>query len=191
MGVLAHRKNTKVVSHPCGKTCWLSLSWQWEPTKGQLGRWVSDIHLLVFWQDLSLVRSLCVRGGFLVRRIQQERPLPGPNTQSRMKSLEAPRDEFLVVHLVRGCNQPFPQQCPAFRGFISCVVSCSACYTAQSLLEILLKQHPTDPFDPFAPQGASSYFSIQFSVHPRLFSLLPSQSENITSFSASNVQLNA
>lgn len=171
MGVLAHRKNTKVVSHPCGKTCWLSLSWQWEPTKGQLGRWVSDIHLLVFWQDLSLVRSLCVRGGFLVRRIQQERPLPGPNTQSRMKSLEAPRDEFLVVHLVRGCN---------FSHFPSSVLLSEASFLAwlAALLvtrlshcwRYYLNSIPLTPLTPSHPKGplrisrSSSLFTPAFSL---------------------------
>ena len=47
-------------------------------------------------RSFGLLKGLCVREGFFVRRIPAEKPLPEPNTRSRLRCPEAPRDELLV-----------------------------------------------------------------------------------------------
>ena len=179
------RKKYEEWSFAGSETCaCFPVLWQQEPSQGYAGVRMSDVCLLLIsWQ----ARSSRLAWG---RRIQPERPLPGPNTRSRMQ--EAPRDGLLVG--LSCARLPLA-------GFATSVLLSEASFLAWSAAVLTTRlRHRwryclhTIPLTPSHPkQGSSSHFWIQFSLHPCLFSLglllLPSQSESSTSVSASMVHL--
>ena len=132
-----------------------------------LGRLACELCLELF------VESLCVRepiGLPGAQDSQPARPLCGPHTLSRMRCQEAPRDELLVgVSCERLPLAVFPpvscfQRLHFLRGQLPCLFirGLSRCW-----------RYCLDTLPPTLshPLGASFHFWIQFSLHPRRFSL--------------------
>ena len=116
---------------------------------------MSDVCLLLIsWQ----ARSSRLAWG---RRIQPERPLPGPNTRSRMQ--EAPRDGLLVG--LSCARLPLA-------GFATSVLLSEASFLAWSAALLITRlshrwRYCLDailPLTPSHPRQASSHFWVQFSL---------------------------